>query len=193
MTALALHTLTVCGLDELDVHSARGVTHVLSILDPGWPDPGAFLAFSSHARATFRFHDAIEPEPGLILPARRDIEAILAFAREAGGDLGHLLIHCHAGVSRSTAAMLMILMQAHPHEDEEAVALRLTRVRPQAWPNLRMVEFADEYLGRSGRLIAAVGGIYARRLAAEPQLKEAMRRGNRGREVELGLQSQNCG
>jgi len=191
MTTLALHTLTVCGLDELDVHSARGVTHVLSILDPGWPDPEAFLGFASHARATFRFHDAIEPAPGLIPPARRDVEAILAFAREAGDDLGHLLIHCHAGVSRSTAAMLMILMQIHPLEDEDAVVDELIRIRPQAWPNSRMVGFADERLSRGGRLLAAVGRIYARRLAAEPEVAETMRRANRGREVELGLQSTN--
>jgi len=185
MQGLALHTLTICGLDELDVHSARGVTHVLSILDPGWPEPDAFLAFAPHARATFRFHDAIEPEPDVILPEKRDVEAILAFAREAGDDLGHLLIHCHAGISRSTAAMLMILAQAHAEEDERAVAQRLTRIRPQAWPNARMVGLADECLGRGGRLLAAAGVIYARRLEIEPQLAEAMRRMKREREVEL--------
>ena len=189
MKPLALHTLTVCGLDELDVHSARGVTHILSILDPGWPDPEAFLAFDPHFRATFRFHDAIEPEPGVVLPQRRDVEAILAFAREAGDDVGHLLIHCHAGISRSTAAMLMILAQAHPQEDERAVVDRLMRIRPQAWPNSRMVGFADACLSRSGRLLAAVSGIYARRLEVEPELKETMRRLNRGQEVEFALAS----
>jgi len=185
MKDLALHTLTVCGLEELDIHRARGVTHVLSILDPGWPDPDAFRAFTPHARATFRFHDAIEPGAGVILPERGDVETILAFARAAGGDLGHLLIHCHAGISRSTAAMLMILAQAHPDEDEPAVADRLAHIRPQAWPNSRMVGFADKCLDRGGRLLAAVGHIYARRLKLEPQLADVMRRLNRGREVEF--------
>jgi len=41
MDARAFYTLTICGLDELDRHGARGVTHVLSILDPGWPAPAA--------------------------------------------------------------------------------------------------------------------------------------------------------
>ena len=83
--------------------------------------------------------------------------------------------------------MLMILAQAHPGESEDAVVERLLAIRPQAWPNSRMIGFADELLGRSGRLLAAVGRIYARRLKAFPEFGEMMRRGNRGREVEMGL------
>jgi predicted protein tyrosine phosphatase len=178
--------LTVCGLDELDRHSGRGVTHVLSILDPEWPEPQAFEDFDPHYRATLRFHDAIEPDPGVMLPQKSDIEAILAFGRDAG-DVSHLLIHCHAGLSRSTAAMLMILAQAHPGETEEAIVDRLLEIRPQAWPNSRMIGFADERLSRDGRLSAAIGRIYARRLEIAPDLAESMRRLNRAREVELGL------
>ena len=187
MNAPALSTLTVCGLDELDGHSARGVTHILSILDPDWPEPEAFLAFEPHARATFRFHDAIEPAPGVVLPQKSDVDAMLAFGRDAGGDPSHLLIHCHAGISRSTAAMLMILAQAFPDEPEDAIVDRLIRIRPQAWPNSRMVGFADEILGRNGRLSLAIRRIYARHLASRPDLAEAMRQANRGRDVELGF------
>jgi hypothetical protein len=50
-----------------------------------------------------------------------------------------------------------------------------------------MVAFADELLGRNGRLTAALASLYARRLKAEPELADAMRLGARGREVELGL------
>jgi predicted protein tyrosine phosphatase len=182
----AISALTVCGLDELDRHSERGVTHVLSILDPEWPEPKALQDFEPHARVTFRFHDAIEPEPGVVLPQKFDIDAILAFGREAG-DMHHLLIHCHAGISRSTAAMLMILAQAHPNEIEDAIVERLLEIRPQAWPNSRMIRFADELLGRHGRLSAAVARVYARRLEIEPDLAQTMRRLNRAREVELGL------
>ena len=186
MKSLAFSVLTVCGLEELDGHAGRGVTHVLSILDPDWPDPQAFLAFDPHTRATLRFHDAIEPGPGVVLPQRADVEAILAFGREAG-DVRHLLIHCHAGISRSTAAMLMILAQAHPRESEDAAVERLLAIRPQAWPNSRMIAFADELLGRDGRLNAALSRIYASRLKTQPEYAQLMRLGHRGREVELGL------
>jgi predicted protein tyrosine phosphatase len=186
MKPSAFSALTVCGLDELDRHSERGVTHVLSILDPGWPEPEAFEDFDPHFRATLRFHDAIEPDPGVVLPQKSDVDSILAFARDAG-DVRHLLIHCHAGISRSTAAMLMILAQAHPHESEDAVVDRLLEIRPQAWPNSRMIAFADELLGRNGQLSAAVARIYVKRLEMRPDLSETMRKLNRAREVALGL------
>jgi predicted protein tyrosine phosphatase len=177
---------SICGLDELIGHQSRGVTHVLSILDPEWPDPEAFQAFDPHFRAIMRFHDAIEPDRDILLPQKSDVEAILSFGRDAA-EAGGLLIHCHAGISRSTVATLMILAQARPDEREDELADRLLQTRPQAWPNSRMITFADELLDREGRLMAATAGIYAQQLVRRPDLAEIMRRGNRVREVELGL------
>ena len=184
--------IAVCGLDELIGHQGRGVTHILSILDPEWPDPAAFQAFDPHFRATLRFHDAIEPDPGVLLPQKGDVESILTFGRDAA-EAGGLLIHCHAGISRSTAATLMILAQARPDEKEDGLAERLLQSRPQAWPNSRMIEFADELLDRRGRLVGAIAGIYARQLEKRPELAEIMRRGNRAREVDLGLNEKQSG
>ena len=61
MQPVSISLLTICGLEELELHSARSVTHVLSILDPEWPDPEAFLGYDPHHRTILRFHDAIEP------------------------------------------------------------------------------------------------------------------------------------
>jgi predicted protein tyrosine phosphatase len=96
--------LTICGLEELDYHSARGVTHVLSILDPDWPELESVWAFEPHHRLTLRFNDAIEPSEELTLPTRDDVEAILEFGRNLNpsaseSDIPHLLVHCHAGRS----------------------------------------------------------------------------------------------
>lgn len=185
----AFSLLTICGLEELESHSARGVTHVLSIIDPGWAEPEVFGRYDPHRRTTFRFHDAIEPEPHLVLPQREDVEAILDFGRDlddAAGGEGHLLVHCHMGISRSSAAMTMLLAQAHPEEDENDIADRIRAIRPIAWPNLRMLTFADELLERDGRLVAAAGRLYAKSLAERPHLAETMTRINRAQEVELG-------
>jgi predicted protein tyrosine phosphatase len=187
MKPSAFASLTICGLDELEDHRERGVTHVLSLMDPGWPEPAAFRAFAPHRRAAYYFHDAIEAAPDVVLPRPGDVEAILAFGREIGDDPGHLLVHCHAGISRSTAAMLMILAQAFDRDDEDAVVARLEQTRPQAWPNSLMIGFADQRLGRDGRLSEAVRKIHARRLAARPELAEVMRRLGRAREVDLAL------
>jgi predicted protein tyrosine phosphatase len=195
MKPLSISMLTICGLDELDHHSAQRVTHVLSILDPDWAEPEAFWAYDPHHRTTLHFHDDIEPGEGRQLPTAEHVETILAFGRALANDAaerneGHLLVHCHMGISRSTAAMAMLLAQVFPGEDEDGILARLTQIRPQAWPNLRMIGLADDLLARGGRLTAAVGRLYARQLAARPQLGETMRRLNRGREVELGLASQ---
>src|SRR5215212_1822521 len=143
----SLSLLTICGLDELVHHGTRGVTHVLSILDPDWPEPDAFRAYDPHHRTTLRFHDVIDPSPGLILPDVSHVQAILAFGRALASDAAsaerHLLVHCHMGLSRSTAAMLMLLAQARPQENEDRLLDRLHEIRPQAWPNVRMVAFAD--------------------------------------------------
>ena len=192
MQPVSISLLTVCGLEELEHHGARAVTHVLSILDPDWPDPEAFSAYDPHHRTILRFHDAVEPAPGVMLPEVGHVEAVLAFGRalahgaEARGEgEGHLLIHCHAGISRSTAAMAMILAQTHPGEDEEAVFRRLQEIRPQAWPNSRMVGFADELLSRDGRLTEALRRHYGRQIRRFPHFVELMRDLGRGREVEM--------
>jgi predicted protein tyrosine phosphatase len=182
--------LTICGLDELDAHSARSVTHVLSILDPGWPEPEAFFAYDPHHRTTLHFDDAIEPAANIALPRREHVEEILAFGNVFRRDRAerpeaHLLIHCHAGISRSTAAMATLLAQSDADEDEEHIFARLVAIRPQAWPNSLMIGFADELLSRDGRLNAALRRHYGRRLAARPELAAAMRGLNRAREVEI--------
>jgi predicted protein tyrosine phosphatase len=185
----AISLLTICGLEELESHSGRGVSHVLSIIDPGWADPDVFDRYGPHHRTVFRFHDAIEPEPHIILPQRRDVEAILGFGREMNpSQLGdaHLLIHCHMGISRSSAAMTMLLARAHPEEEADEIVDHIRKIRPIAWPNLRMITFADDLLGREGKLIAAVGKLYAKGLAERPDFAESMARINRAREVELG-------
>jgi predicted protein tyrosine phosphatase len=184
--------IAICGLDELADCHANGVTHVLSILDPGWPEPEALRLFDVHRRLKLHFHDVIETLPGWVAPERWDVELLLAFARNFGGSgrqageeptLTHLLVHCHAGVSRSTAAAILILAQRGPGRPAHEVVREVIRLRPRAWPNLRMIEFGDALLGRGGEIVAAVGRHYRMALDREPRLAGAMIDGGRGREV----------
>ena len=52
--------VTICGIDELEGHCAGGVTHVLSILDPGWPEPDWLSRFDINRRLRLRFHNVME-------------------------------------------------------------------------------------------------------------------------------------
>ena len=176
--------LTICGIDELAGHCAAGVTHVLSILDPGWPEPEPLSIFDVNRRLKLRFHDVIEAHPGWIAPERWDVELLLAFGRDLTASWNtHLLIHCHAGVSRSTAAAVLVMAQTCPDRPADEALRQVARLRPRAWPNLRIIEFGDEILGRRGEIVEAARAHYRRALEREPWLAEAMIEGGRGREV----------
>jgi len=181
--------LCICGIEELDYHSARGVTHVLSILDPDWPEPESFWAYEPHHRLTLRFHDAIEREGDLILPTRDAVKAILNFGAlincSSAGKENNLLIHCHAGVSPSTAAAAILLAQTNPDCEETQIFDKLLELRPRAWPNSRMIAFADALLQREGRLVNALGALYARQLRRDPQAQHLLNIGGRRREVTM--------
>jgi predicted protein tyrosine phosphatase len=188
---LRLSLLNVCGLDELEDYSARGITHVLSILDPGWPEPQAFSSYDPHHRVALHFHDTIQPGPDLVLPEPEHVEAILGFGRHLIADAerqqAHLLVHCHAGISRSTAAMATLLAYAQPRKDEDWVFARIREIRPRAWPNSLMIAFADEMLERRGRLSAALSRFYLQQLRNYPETEQLMRKHGRAPEVDMAL------
>jgi predicted protein tyrosine phosphatase len=176
--------VTICGIEELEGHCAGGITHVLSILDPGWPEPESLSGFDINRRLRLRFHDVIESQPGWIAPERWDVELLLAFSRGlAASEDAHLLVHCHAGVSRSTAAATLVIAQARPDRSGEEILQEVVRLRPRAWPNLRILELGDEILGRGGEIVEAARAHYRRALEREPWLAEAMIEGGRGREI----------
>lgn len=190
MQPLSIKMLTICGISELPDQRERSVTHVLSILDPDHPDPEAFEAYDPHHRTILRFHDIIKPIEGMILPEPEHVQAVLRFGDEVaeGKDEraeGHLLVHCHMGVSRSTAAMLTLMAQTQPEESEDHLFERLVEIRPQAWPNSRMVEFADDLLSRDGRLMDALRRHYGHQIQRMPRYVQLMHDLGRGREVEM--------
>jgi predicted protein tyrosine phosphatase len=177
--------LTVCGIEELTGHCETGVSHVLSILDPDWPVPEAFGAFGEHAKLELRFHDIIEAMPGMTPPQEEDVEAILSFGRDLEAEAAsRLLVHCHAGISRSTASMALVLAQARPALPAEELLQGILGIREKAWPNLRLLEMGDAMLGRGGTLPAAAAAIYRHQLRIRPHLAEIMRKAGRGREVD---------
>jgi predicted protein tyrosine phosphatase len=180
--------LTVCGIEELAAHCGAGVSHVLSILDPASPPPPAIGAFGEHERLELRFHDIIEETEEMLMPEREHVDALLAFGRGLVAEparRAHLLVHCHMGISRSTAAMSLILAEARPDRTAAEIFAEVARIRPKAWPNLRMLELGEAVFGRRGEFVAAVGGLYRAQLDRRPELRQVMANYGRGREVAL--------
>lgn len=131
----------------------HGVSHVLGCLGPESPHPELGLAIERHLRLTF--HDILGELDGFQAPMREHVEKIVDFV-DGWDQSGKLLIHCFAGISRSTASAFTAMCMLNPQEDESSLAQELRSHSPVASPNSRMVMFADEILGRKGRMVEAV-------------------------------------
>lgn len=147
--------LAVCPLSRLDAHlAAHQPSHVVSLLSPSAQPP----EIGAVKRLHLAFHDIAEPREGLIAPDTAMIADLLAFADGWDG-ARPLLLHCYAGVSRSTAAAFILACRLAPQRDEADLAKALRSLSPSATPNPLMVALADAALERQGRMIAAIRAI----------------------------------
>jgi predicted protein tyrosine phosphatase len=184
-STLPARRLTVCGIAELDKFHGAGVSHVLSLLDPNTPDPPALAGLKARRHQLLYFHDVTEPYSGYAAPQIEHVEGVLAFGRELMAEqeaLDHLLVHCHMGISRSTAAMAILLTQAEAGSEERAFQTLFT-IRPRAWPNSRMVAIADRLLKRHGALEAALRRHQRRIIEHHPDIAQLVVSVGRGSEL----------
>ena len=102
--------------------------------------------------------DIVLAEDGHILPAEAHVADLLDFVRQ--WDRGQpLVIHCYAGVSRSTAAAYIAACALRGDRCEFEIARELRARSPTATPNRLLVEIADRLLARDGRMVEAVAAI----------------------------------
>ena len=102
--------------------------------------------------------DILEETPDHVLPAHAHVRELLAFV-DTWDRVAPLLIHCFAGVSRSTAAAFITACSLSPERDENEIAQALRAASPTATPNARLIALADATLGRDGRMSRAIEGI----------------------------------
>lgn len=143
--------LIVCPHSRLP--EARSLTPgapVLSLLSPDAPET---VLAPGDARLTF--HDIAAPRDGLIAPDGAVVDAILRFGRQAGEAA---IVHCYAGVSRSTAAAYLIASDLTT-ASETVLAEDLRSHSAEATPNPLLVALGDQALLRDGRMVAAIAGI----------------------------------
>ncbi len=149
--------LHVCSLGSLaDVTAQLGNYDLLSLLSPGHDVAGSEGRTGCHRHLSLTFHDIPEHRPGLISPGIATVQTILDFGRQARAH--PLLVHCWAGISRSSAAAYALACDRNPGLERE-IALDLRARAPFATPNRLMVALADDLLGRQGRMVDAIAGI----------------------------------
>jgi len=146
---LNLHVCPLSGLHSV----ARGLERfdLLTLLSPGHAETD-HRGLTNYRHLELSFHDMVEPKAGLIAPDRDMMAAIIDFGP---GCRPPLLIHCWAGISRSSAAAYALICARNPGCERE-IAWELRRRAPFATPNRLMVALADDLLGRNGRMVAEI-------------------------------------
>jgi predicted protein tyrosine phosphatase len=110
--------------------------------------------------------DITRPIDGYRHPSEEHLNDLIHFVR--GWDrAAPLVVHCYAGISRSTAGAFVAACALNPRRDERLIAQAIRRASPTATPNIRIVSLADGLLGRDGRMVAAIEGIGRGILAPE--------------------------
>lgn len=147
----------VCSRDEAGAilsspDKRSDICFLISIGEPTDKPPAGYSTVARKLRLLFS--DTVD-EDG---PTEDDVRKIISAARGLANQKGRVLIHCQAGISRSSAAAVILhAILLGPGHEEEAVA-RVVAQRPIARPNRRMIEIADGLLGREGALMRAVAG-----------------------------------
>jgi predicted protein tyrosine phosphatase len=151
-------TLIVCPLSHVEtVIAARAPSHLITLLDPGYMiQTPQGLAPDQHLK--LGVNDVVEAADGEVCADEALVRRIVEFG--AGWDETRpMLVHCWAGISRSTATAFTLACERNPDVPEALIAKALRAACHYAQPNRRIVALADDLLGRRGRMVDAVEAI----------------------------------
>ena len=145
----------VCSLarlnDTVDETGARHVVTLLRLSDrvtlEGRIAPENHLVLS--------MDDITSPMDGYEAPGQEHVTRLIEFV--SGWDRkAPMVVHCYAGISRSSAAAYVSACALNPRRDEMQIAYEIRRASRTAMPNARIVALADKLLKRDGRMIHAI-------------------------------------
>src|SRR3954463_87304 len=145
----------VCSLAALpDTVRATGASHILTVMaNVAQVQRPQSVLEANHLRV--QVDDITEHMDGFVAPCEEHIEKVLNFVR--GWDrAAPLVVHCYAGISRSTASAFAAACALNPHRDETSIARQIRAASPIAQPNRLIVSLADKALGRQGRMLRAL-------------------------------------
>ncbi|MBA1139219.1 tyrosine phosphatase family protein [Mesorhizobium neociceri] len=148
----------VCSLAKLEETVARsGAERVLSLLAAG-TEVTRPTSISRENHLHLVMHDIAVAQDGMTMPGEDHVRNLLAFARK-WDRAKPMVVHCYAGISRSTASAYIIAAALAPKRDEAELAQTLRKLSPSATPNPRLIAVADTLLSRQGRMIEAIEAI----------------------------------
>lgn len=138
----------------------------VELLEQGWPTLAVSLvgddlrfplaSYGPH-HLVLRFHDVEGEVSGYSAPTKEQIVRVLEHSQHLHGE-DRLLVHCHAGKSRSPAMAIGILVGTGLSPTEAFQKVRM--VRPELIPNRLMIRLIDEVLELDGSLVSLVNSHY---------------------------------
>ena len=148
----------VCSLAALaSTVQATGASHILTVMGDISRVRRPISVREAH-HLMISMDDINEPADGFVAPSEQHVDRVLAFVRDWDRQ-APLVVHCYAGISRSTASAFAAVCALNPHRDEAAIARQIRRASPSAHPNRLIVSLADRALGRDGRMLRALDAI----------------------------------
>src|ERR1043165_4504356 len=148
----------VCSLARLhDTVRDTGARHVVTLIkDISLVHRPASIAPENHL--LLDMDDISDHIDGYVVPAEEHVGDLLRFVR-AWPREAPLVVHCYAGISRSTAGAFVTACALNPRRDAGTIARAWRDASPPARPTLRIVSLAARMLGRNGRMIRAIQSI----------------------------------
>lgn len=142
-----------------DLHAARTADQslygaVITIEDSDVENPFR-VGLKTPPQLVLKFDDIISPSDNLIIPTELHIKSVFDFI-EYESDTRPILIHCHAGLSRSPAIALAVLANYFGQSHEEEAVHMLLSIEPLSIPNSLIVSLTDGLLHHEGNLVDAV-------------------------------------
>jgi len=148
----------VCSLSKVEETVARTrAERLLSLLSTG-TDVIRPASISRENHLHLVMHDIAVAQDGMTMPGDEHVRNLLDFARR-WDRTKPMVVHCYAGISRSTASAYIIAAALAPDRDELELAQTLRALSPSATPNPRLIAVADALLDRDGRMVQAIQSI----------------------------------
>tara|TARA_Y100000996_G_C22217067_1_gene517900 strand:- start:102 stop:608 length:507 start_codon:yes stop_codon:yes gene_type:complete len=146
--------IVICGLADIqDCVDKYSPDMMLTIINKNFsPDTPRGMSENKHLKMLI--DDISEPREGFVLPEKHHVQQLLDFTNN-WDQSKPILIHCHMGISRSTATSLGVAAKFDPDNIEINIE-KLKEIAPHASPNKIMTKYYDEILGLNNRLFSAL-------------------------------------
>ena len=158
--------LLVCPLSAVEDQVSRsGARHLVTCINAQTMiETPAGIPSEQHLKLAM--NDISVPQSGLVSPSSEHVDSLISFAQDWQQD-APMVVHCWAGISRSSAAAFIMLCALNSTVDEAVIARAIRAASPTAYPNRLMVQIGDQLLQRAGRMVDAVSAIGRGEMALE--------------------------